>query len=145
MFGKLEGMEAERPENLKKFIVCLIDTEKERPQLIDTIGGLEEWRRLLQCQVIDIQERYIEGRPFDFICDDEAGLKEGCKVSGINKEQQPELLGNLIICKCDDEGHETGLNKEDIEILKRHFCILGLNEPQEGRANRWAAIGGLEY
>ena len=144
MFGKVEGLEAAKPEEMKKFVVALIDTERERPQLIDTAGGLEEWRRLLQCQIIDIQERYIEGRPFDFICDDEAGLKAGCKVSGLNKDLQPELLGNLVICKCDDEGHEIGLNKEDIELLKRHICILGLNEPQEGRASQWAAIRDLE-
>lgn len=144
MFGKVEGLEAEKPEQLNKFVVALIDTEKERPQIIDTVGGLEEWKRLLQCRVIDIQERYIEETAFDFICDDEAGLKAGCKVSGLNKELQPDLLGNLIICKCDSEGRETGLKKSDIEILKRHFCILGAKEPREGRANQWAAIRDLE-
>ena len=36
MFGKVEGLEAAKPEEMKKFVVALIDTERERPQLIDT-------------------------------------------------------------------------------------------------------------
>lgn len=142
MFGKVEGLEVEQPRG--KMVVCVIDTEKERPQLVDTEGGLDEWYRLIGCSLIDIQEHTIEGQPFDFIFDDEGLFKEGAKVSALDKDQQPVLVGNLVICKCDSQGNEIGLSKADVELLKKHICILSATQELKDRAQRWAAIYGLD-
>ena len=142
MFGTIEGLEVERPRD--KMIVMVIDTEKERPQLIKTEGGLDEWYRLINCDLIDVQVHTIEGKPFDFICDDEALFKEGGKVSALDKDQQPVMVGNLVICNCDDEGRETGLQKRDIELLKHHICILSATQELKDRTQSWAAVYGLD-
>lgn len=145
MFGSIDGIKAERPQEAPTMRVLLIDTEKTAPQIIETPGGLNEWYRLIGCELIDIQARTIAGREYDIITDDEALYKQGAKVSGIDKNQQPQLVGNLVICKCDDQGNETGLSDEDIAHLMKHIAILKLPEPIEGRATRWAAICDLEY
>ena len=149
MFGELEGLKAERPTpeeiNPQKFVVCLIDTESERPQLIDTTGGLKEWYKLLKCARRDIQARTLDGVEYDFIFDDEAPIKLGAKVSALDKDGQPQLIGRLVICHCDAEGNETGLHKSDIEILKRHICILEGRPSEEGeKPPTWAAIYNLD-
>lgn len=145
MFGELEGIKAEKPEIKQKFNVMLIDTEKDAPQIIETTGGLKEWYRLIGCELIDIQTRSIDGWQYDFIVDDEALYKQGAKVSALDKDQKPAFVGNLVICKCDDQGNETGLLKSDITHLKNHICILKANEPLKDRAQTWAAIYGVEY
>lgn len=77
MFERIEGVE--KPQF---FNVLLIDTEKDAPQIIKTPGGLDEWHKLIGCNMIDIQERYIDGHAYDFITDDEA-LYRGRKCPGL--------------------------------------------------------------
>ena len=146
MFGELNGIKAEKPtEEHKKFVVMVIDTEKQKPQIVDTIGGCAEWYRLIGCDLIDIQSRSINGREYDFITDDEALYKQGAKVSALDKDQQPVFVGNLVICKCDDEGNETGLDKADIELLTKHICSIRAEQELKDRAQTWASVYGLEY
>ncbi len=140
MFEKIEG--AERPELFK---VILIDTEKDKPQIIKTSGGLDEWYKLIGCNHIDIQERYIDGHAYDFITDDEALYRGGAKVSALDTEGQPHIVGNIVICRCDQEGNETGLTDEDIERIYNHAIILELSQPVEGRAQRYIALNNIEY
>ena len=140
MFERIEGVE--KPQF---FNVLLIDTEKDAPQIIKTPGGLNEWYKLIGCSMVDIQERYIDGHAYDFITDDEALYKGGAKVSGLDKDGQPHFVGNMVICRCDEEGNETGLTDEDIKRLYTHAVILELSQPVEGRAQRYVAIHGIEY
>lgn len=48
----------------------MIDTDSIKPEIIETEGGLKEWRSLLKCDSIDISYLQIQGRYFDFIIDD---------------------------------------------------------------------------
>lgn len=95
--------------------------------------------------MIDIQEHYIDGHAYDFIIDDEALLKAGGKVSALDKDGNPCLVGNIVICTCDEEGNESGLSDEDIQRILKHVVILQLTKPIEGRATHYAAIAGIEY
>lgn len=140
MFETIEGV---KPPKL--FKVMRIDTEKEAPEIITTPGGLAEWYKLIGCQIIDIQERMIEGAAYDFIIDEEAPLKDGAKVSALDKDGKPQFIGNLVICKYDGEGGETGLDEEDINRINRHIVILRTNKPLKDRATAWAGVADLEY
>lgn len=144
MFGNLEGITAERPQKAATMRVLLIDTEKTAPQIIETPGGLNEWYRLIGCNLIDIQVMTIDGRQYDIITDDEALYKGGAKVSGIDAQKQPILAGNLIICNSNDNGEEIGLSDDDIKHIMGHIAILKLPEPMKGRAEKWAALCDLE-
>ena len=140
MFETIEGVK--RPE---LFQVMLINTEKTAPEIRTTPGGLAEWYKLIGCQIIDIQERYIDGAAYDFIIDEEAPLKDGAKVSAIYKDGQPCFIGNLVICKYDGEGGETGLDEEDINRIKKHVAILQTDKPLKDKATAWAGIIDIDY
>lgn len=41
--------------------VLLIDTDTLQPQVVETAGGLQEWYRLIKCDLIGIVSRKIGG------------------------------------------------------------------------------------
>lgn len=59
--------------------VLLINTNSIMPEIIDTPGGLAEWYRLINCDLIDITTHNIGGRSYDIIADDEGLLRGGRK------------------------------------------------------------------
>lgn len=123
--------------------VLLLDTEKTTPQIIDTEGGLASWYKLLKCDRIDIQSLQVTGQYYDFICDDEALFKERAKPTALNQDKEPVLVGNIIICRADEEGHEATLTDADIKELLKHIVIL--TEKTEEKPEQWLAIFGAEY
>lgn len=118
--------------------VFLFDVSRIDPHVVETKGGLAEWRKLLKCDLIDITRRKIGGRYFDVILDDEALLKAGAKVSAIDPDQKPALVGNLIVCNSDEEGNETTLTDEDILHIMRNTTILISEEGKQ--PDVWPAL-----
>lgn len=123
--------------------VMLLDTDILEPQIIETEGGLKEWYRLLRCDSIDIASRKIGGRYYDLIIDDEGLQKSRVKITALDKEQQPVLVGNLIICNYDGDGGETSLTDEDIENITSQLLIL--TEANAEQPEKWLAISNVEY
>lgn len=122
-------------------VICL-DTDILQPQVLETEGGLQEWYRLIKCDLIDIVSRKIGGRYYDIICDDEGLYKERAKPTALDADQQPQLVGNLVICNTDGEGNETTLTDEDISHILKHIVVLteaGTDTPQ-----KWLALNGIE-
>ena len=148
MFGELDGLNINPPseEDLQQpFKVLLIDTESETLHIVETVGGLDEWYKLIQCELIDIQERTIEGWPFDFITDDNALYGEPKRVSVLDSNQQPQFVGRTVICRSEN-GKEIGLREMDIKLLMKHGCILkGIPGDDGEEPPTWAAIIGADY
>ena len=113
--------------------VLLLDTSKPEPQIIDTEGGLNEWYRLIGCNLIDITVYEIDGQEYDFIFDDEGLFQERAKPTVLTAEGEPLNVGNIVICKCDEEGAESGLNVSDIEAIRKHLVILTEKTDQTDR------------
>lgn len=103
--------------------MILIDTENNSSRIIETEGGLENYYKLLNCDLIDITERKIDGQYFDIICDDEGLFKEGNQVSAVSEDGRPQLVGSLLICNHDGEGGESGLSDEDLEKVSKRLAI----------------------
>lgn len=103
--------------------VFVLDTEDQSFNFVETEGGLEEWYRLLHCDLIDITERKIGGKYFDVICDDEGLFKENPIVSAVAKSGEARLVGSLAICNHDGEGHESGLTPDDVKIIAEKQAI----------------------
>lgn len=119
--------------------VMLIDTDEMQPGIVETEGGLDEWYRLLKCNLIDIVYRDIGGKYYDIIADDEGLLKGRAKVTALDKKGDIMLVGNLIICNYDGEGGEASLTEEDIERIKKQLVIVtetGAENPQQWLALR---------
>lgn len=123
--------------------VMVIDTGKLEPQIVETEGGLQEWYRLIGCRLIDISSRKIGGRYYDIIYDDEFLYKERGKVTALDTEQQPVLVGNLVICNHDGKGGETGLTDMDIARIREHIVVL--TEANAEEPERWLAINNIGY
>ena len=103
--------------------MLLIDTESNSSKVIETEGGLENYYKILNCSLIDITERKIDGQYFDIICDDEGLFKEGNQVSAVSEDGRPQLVGNILICNHDGEGGESGLSDEDLEKVSKRLAI----------------------
>ena len=123
--------------------VLLIDTDNLQPQVVETAGGLQEWYRLIKCDLIDIVSHKIGGRYYDIIVDDEGLFKGGAKVTALDTQQQPLLVGNLVICNHDGEGGETSLTDEDIELITQQLVVL--TEAGTDTQQRWLALNGVDY
>lgn len=98
----------------------------------DTIENLY---KLLECDRIDIQERYINGKIYDFIFDDEYLINgksqepRNAIAMGIYKGDIQEIIFySLIICgNANDKGEETALNDEDIKNILSSVKIAETN------------------
>lgn len=92
-------------------------------------GTLQGFYRALHCDCIDITTRAINGRVFDFVCDNEGLLKPGVKVSAIDSKRDPMLVGNLFICSSDEEGNSVSIDDEAIAHIKENIlgCISGFD------------------
>lgn len=93
---------------------------------------LENLYNIIEAHPIDIQERYIANKCFDFVIDDEYLLKgyDINDATGFEMSQQQEaILGAfLILGQADEEGRETSLTSEDIALIKTQ--IIGLTTPK---------------
>lgn len=91
--------------------------------IVDTEPKLEEYYKLLHCDLIDMPIYEVDGHKFIVICDDEGALKDNKIMSGINPHNQP-LFGNLLICGMthgEDGIEERGLNDGEKAVLRQRF------------------------
>ena len=99
-------------------------------EVVQIEPNLENYYKLLDCKTIDITTRYIGGKPYDIIVDDEGLLKEN-NISCINPasylipenyRQNDLLAGKVLITKYDEEsGKNISLSNEDIKNIQNHI------------------------
>ena len=117
------------------------DTAKKGLIIEDTIfiDTLDNLYKLLECSTIDIQVRYIDGKPYDLIFDDEYMINgksqepKNCVALGTRKDEILEaIFGNLLICGiANDKGEETSLNDYDIKAIYKSQKIAQTNDKNE--------------
>ena len=124
--------------------MLLIDSGRGEDRVVETEGGLDNYYKLLDCELIDITTRSIGGELFDIILDDEGLLKDDRIVSAVDKKGHPALVGNLLISKADEEeGRQIGLTDDEIFFCQlhiadatspdgNHFHVIILDEEEEG-------------
>lgn len=97
-------------------------------KVISIAPNLEAYYDVLGCQTIDIQERTIEGKAFDIICDDEAFLYEEPAVVSVRSKSDSRynLVNSVIICRCEN-GEEVGLTDEECKLVLSHFRFNAIN------------------
>jgi len=95
-------------------------------------GDLHSWYDMIGCDLVDIVNRRIAGKPFAFICDDEALCKCDPIMSAINPAlNEPMLFGNLIVVSpdVDEDGNIMDMTEADQEYVLDH---VGLAERLDG-------------
>ena len=101
----------------EKITGILIDVEHEIAHVVTINRELEEYYKLLNCQLIEIVSRKIGNRIYDIICDEEGALKDKPKISAINDLGMPILVGNLFIVNYDGIDNEISLTQSDIDYI----------------------------
>ncbi len=119
-------------------IVYFVSTKNNRPQIMDIEDELEVFYELIGTDTIDIVAHKIDGEWFEFIVDDNGMLRSNPKVTAFGMDNQPMLVGSLIICKYAGEGELGSLKVNDVKILQKHICLL-----EDNQGNQWAGIYGL--
>lgn len=94
-------------------------------KVIDLTQDLTEIYNLLEVDCIDIVKRYIGGKAFQIICDDEGLLKRKPIPSAVDFDGKTVLVGNLILCggRVTSGGDMTGLTDEEIRLIKDNVCL----------------------
>lgn len=85
--------------------------------------SLRAYYELLDCDTIDVARRFIGGRPYEIVIDDEGALKQDHVVSAINSEGEPMLVGKLFVCKLDGEEELGSLDDDEIEAVLKHITL----------------------
>lgn len=111
----------------------LLDAQTARVQRATIPATLESYYKHLDCSIIDIISRRIGGKRFDIICDDEGLLKDDPRISALDSEYQPMLVGNLFVCSH-AEGYEISLTEEEISHVLRYAVKLPTRQHPEGLA-----------
>ena len=104
---------------------------------------LDEYYRLLKCTTVDMPFRWIGGKQFVFICDDEGTFRKDCKLSARNGDEVM-LVGNLLVVAFD--GHEDirGLTEDEVTHILKHVTVLGRMD-KRGAVDIWSVLDGVTY
>ena len=109
---------------------------------------LEDYYRVIGCELVDIIEVSVGGKQFDLIADDEGMfVPHGARPSVFTNGDQIVSVGTVIFCHCDKNGNETGLNDGDAALLAQSIVKIeadGENEKGDDRNPRWYAVRGVE-
>ena len=106
---------------MNRIIAVYIEVGKEKaPAVIEFNDDLDEIKRLINCDAIDVVHRKIAGKNYVVICDDEGLLKSNPIPSVVYYDKtgalRPNVFGNVIICA--DQGEDIkSLNKNEISDI----------------------------
>ena len=102
-----------------------IDVANEQARPVTVEYSLESFYKLLNCDMIDITPRRIgrDNRLYDIICDEEGLLKGAPIVSAYTTDNEPVLVGSLLIVNI-GEGDLESLKPDDIKYIRDYVCDL---------------------
>ena len=140
-----KAIKARNDQHIKEFkkglITGVLINAKEKR--VEIQNKLQEFYRYLDCDLIDIVYRTVNGVPVCIVIDDEGLLKDGYIVSAFGDDGIPQLVGNLLVFsqRTDDDGNMFGLT--DAECGK---VITSIDYYFNHRTHdAHIALMGLEY
>lgn len=106
-------------------VVLVRATEESLPTTLTIEDDLKAYQTLIECDSIDIVRRFIGGKQYTIVCDDEGLLKEHPIISAVTKDGIVALVGNLVIAGLpNDEGELTSLTDKDVKEILREIAIV---------------------
>lgn len=100
-----------------KITGLLVDVENGIARKATLSKTLDGYYKALNCSMIDIVSRWIGGKRFDIICDDEALFKDSPRTSAIGMDYVPMLYGNLFVVAFDGRDDVCSLSDAQIAYL----------------------------
>ena len=102
----------------------LIDVENNIAESREIERSLDTYYSVLNCDLIQVVNVQVNGKYFDIICDEEATFKANQKISAIDSQYKPMLIGNLFVCNTKN-GNETSLSEKEIDHVLKCVRLLG--------------------
>lgn len=102
-------------------------------------NNLQTYYDIIGCDAIDIVSRRFAGKYLDVICDDEGLLKDDARLTAIDVNSRPMLVGTLIIVDHDDEGETVSLTAEDVKRVEH--CTVQVRELATGDRRKIVRCG----
>lgn len=111
---------------MKSAIKMLKISEGGAHECVMVHDDLHELKQHIDCDFVDMPTRYVEGKPFVFICDD-CGLLRGraatCAGPAING-YPVRIAGTVLITKSDAHGENfLDLTDADVDLVVSHIWV----------------------
>lgn len=110
----------------------LLNVYKNQVEEIEIEDDLDAFYQALGCDMIEIPTRYIAGKPYSIMCDEEGLMREDVRISAISDFGEIRLVGNLMFFNDDGEGHLLGLSDADIKHIRQYIQTMYTNLHPEG-------------
>lgn len=124
-----------------------VNAENATAEVVEFEDRLDEYYRMLGCDLFDIATRFIDGHEFLFFVDDCGLLRDSPRVTAIDTRGEPALVGSLVVVARDedDPAEVRGLTDEEIGVLMKHtqYCMVHCCGDAEAYTVR--IIDGISY
>lgn len=127
----------------RRIKAILIDTVKGTAEIVEIDKSLDGYYKALNCRCIDIVQRYIGGRPYDIICDDEAALVDSPMPSAASPLGEVMLYGNLFVVRFDGAEDVESLTDEDVVHISNN--LLKLHVRMDGASHVHTVLDNVTY
>lgn len=110
----------------------LFDVKKNDASVIDLPDecDLETLYTKLDCKTIDIVDRFFNGTNYSVILDDEGLFKQdnipSIFTTGTDEGVVETIVGNVIVCKYNDNGGMISLSDKDISTIMG--CVFSVGD-----------------
>lgn len=115
---------------MSELVGLLIDPSKKRNEQQTVVIGdkdgctqLEEIKKLIGCDYIEIVTRRIGSKKFCIVCDDLGATKEGKIITSQIPDNSEKIYGRIIIFNRGSEDIES-LNDRDIDMIKEKITPM---------------------
>ena len=107
---------------MNKIVVLFLDVENAKdPEVIEIDNdNLNEFKRLIGCEHIDVTRRSFGGKKFCIVCDDVGALKLNKKLSCYAYNHFQRIYGNVIIA-CEKGKDLDSISK--IDLVRLNSCV----------------------
>lgn len=103
---------------MKEILGVLINPKERKAEKVTFKPTLDEYYRLLGCDLIDYGQRCVGGTNVTIVCDDEGSFDSTNVVSAVDKDRVTMFVGTILVIGFDNvDGNDTGLTDEQADAV----------------------------
>ena len=103
----------------------------------------EAFREKIGCRVLEMPFRWIGGKPFVLIADEEGTYHDDCRVSARNGDEII-TVGNLLVVAFNGEDDIRGLTRGEADHVMAHVAQL-IETDTFGFVDQWQVLTDVTY
>lgn len=111
---------------MKEIQAVLINPKERKAEKVTFKPFLDEYYRLLGCDLIDYGQRCVGGTNVTIVCDDEGSFDSTNVVSAVDKDGCTMFVGTILVIGFDNvDGNDTGLTDEQADAVLSNVATVG--------------------